>query len=147
MEDVVQQTLLTLWERRSSVRDPDHLLPFLFQILRNKLGDSYRLKKRERTFNARHSGHLDSVYNRQMTNPEEIHNERELEGIICEAIEICAAENAMWGKILQLVRDGRSREEIRKALGNIPMATVYSRIYRARQMLIQILKEKFGVEV
>ena len=30
VEDVVQQTLSTLWEKRSSVRDPEHLMPYLF---------------------------------------------------------------------------------------------------------------------
>ncbi|MGB6682000.1 MAG: hypothetical protein WBF08_11855, partial [Candidatus Bathyarchaeia archaeon] len=30
VEDVVQQTLSTLWEKRSSVRDPKHLMPYLF---------------------------------------------------------------------------------------------------------------------
>lgn len=147
VEDVVQQTLLTLWEKRSSVRDADHLLPYLFQILRNKLGDTYRLMNKERILRDRHSGHMDFFHNRQMTDPEEILNEKEWERIICEAIEICAVENAMWGKILQLVKDGRSREEIREELGNIPMATVYTRVYRARQKLMKILRDEFGWEV
>ena len=64
-----------------------------------------------------------------------------------KAIDICAAENQLWGRILQLLQEGKSREEIRQELGDIPMATVYTRIYRARQRLMEILKEEFGVEI
>ena len=31
----------TMWEKRDAIRDPGHLLPFLFQVLRNKIGNVY----------------------------------------------------------------------------------------------------------
>jgi RNA polymerase sigma factor (sigma-70 family) len=147
VEDVVQQTLSTLWEKRSSVRDQDHLMPFLFQILRNKMGDFYRRKRYQQEIRVPKTEPMDSFKDSEATNPELLLEEKELENVLREAINICAVENRLWGKILQLLREGKSREEIRKELGDIPMATVYSRIYRARQTLIKILKNEFGVEL
>jgi RNA polymerase sigma factor (sigma-70 family) len=147
VEDVVQQTLSTLWEKRLSVRDPEHLLPFLFQILRNKLGDTYRRKGRQRRTIVPKTEPLDSLCDPTSINPEILFQEKELERVIREAIDICAEENSLWGKVLQLLQDGKSREEIRKELGDISMTTVYTRIHRARQHLIKILKDEFGVEI
>ena len=147
VEDVVQQTLSTLWEKRFSVRDPEHLLPFLFQILRNKLGDTYRRKRRQQKTRASQKEPLDSLRDPTSFNPELLFEEKELERIIKEAIDICGEENSLWGKVLQLLREGKSREEIRKELGDISMTTVYTRIHRARQHLIKILKDEFGVEI
>lgn len=147
VEDVVQQTMSTFWERRSSIRSPEHLMPYLFQILRNKMGDSYRRKRYQQKIRVPKTGPMESIQDPESMNPEILFEEKELERILQEAIEICAAENRLWGKILQLLQEGRSREEIREALGDIPMATVYTRIYRARQYLMRILKDEFGVEV
>ncbi len=147
VEDVVQQTLSTLWERRSSVQNQDHLMPFLFQILRNKMGDSYRRKRYQQEIRVTKTEPMDSLKDPESKNPALLLEEKELEKVLKEAIDICAAENRMWGKILQLLREGKSREEIHKELGNIPVATVYTRIYRARKTLMKILKDEFGVEI
>lgn len=147
VEDVVQQTLSTFWEKRSSVCDPEYLLPFLFQILRNKLGDIYRRKRRHRETHVAETELLDSLQDPASATPELLLEEKELGRVLREAIDICAAENSLWGRVLQLLREGRSREEICRELGHIPMATVYTRIYRARQRLMSILKDKFGVEI
>ncbi len=147
VEDVVQQTLSTLWEKRASIRNPDHLLPFIFQILRNKLGDTYRRKKLQKEIHVSRSRLLNSVKNPSTDTPEILLEEKELGRILRDAIDICAAENGTWGKVLRLLEQGYSREEIQKELGNIPMATVYTRIYRARQSLMKILKDEFGVEI
>ena len=147
VEDVVQQTLSTLWEKRSSVRDSDQLMPFLFQILRNKMGDSYRRKRYQQKIRVTKTDTMDTLKDSDATNPELLLEGKELENVLKEAIDLCATENHLWGKILQLLREGKSREEIRKELGDTPMATVYTRIYRARQTLMRILKDEFGVEI
>ena len=147
VEDVVQQTLSILWEKRTSVRDPDHLMPFIFQILRNKLGDTYRQKKLKKETHISGPKVLNSLKNPKLDSPERRLEEKELGRILRDAIDICAAENGTWGEVLRLLQKGFSREEIQKKLGDIPMATVYTRIYRARQSLIKILRNKFGVEI
>lgn len=122
-------------------------MPFIFQILRNKLGDTYRQKKLKNETHVSGSKFLDSVKNPTSETPELLLEEKELGRILRDAIDICAAENGTWGKVLKLLQQGLSREEIQKELGDIPMATVYTRIYRARQSLMKILKEEFGVEL
>ena len=147
VEDVVQQTLSTLWEKRTSVRSPDHLMPFIFQILRNKLGDTYRQKKRNTETQISEPKILNSLKNPPSDTPEFRLEEKELGRILRDAINLCAAENGTWGKVLKLLQEGLSREEIQKELGDIPMSTVYTRIHRARQSLMKILKDEFGVEL
>lgn len=147
VEDVVQQTLSTLWEKRTSVRDPDHLMPFIFLILRNKLGDTYRRKKLRKEIHVSEPKVLNSLKNPTADTPELLLEEKELGRILRDAIDICAAENGLWGKVLKLLQEGLSREEIQKQLGDIPMATVYTRIYRARRSLMKILRDEFGVEI
>ena len=147
VEDVVQQTLSTLWEKRTSVRDPNHLMPFIFQIFRNKLGDTYRRKKQRKGTHVSEPKVLNSLKNPTADTPELLLEEKELGKILRDAIDICAAENGTWGEVLRLLQQGLSREEIQRKLGDIPMATVYTRIFRARQSLMKILKEEFGVEL
>jgi RNA polymerase sigma factor (sigma-70 family) len=147
VEDVVQQTLSTLWEKRTSVRNSEHLMPFIFQILRNKLGDTYRRTKKKKETYLSGPKPLNSLKNPHADTPEFRLEEKELGRILRDAIDICAAENGTWGKVLRLLQRGLSREEIQKELGNIPMSTVYTRIYRARQSLMKILKDEFGVEI
>jgi RNA polymerase sigma-70 factor (ECF subfamily) len=147
VEDVVQQTLSTFWEKRSAVRDPEHILPFIFKILRNKLGDSYRRKGRQQEIHIEDAKAVNALQDTAAANPGLLLEEKEFERILKEAISICAAENGSWGRILQLLREEQPRKQIRKELGNIPMATVYTRVYRARQRLLRILKDEFGVEI
>jgi RNA polymerase sigma factor (sigma-70 family) len=147
VEDVVQQTLSVFWEKRRSVQKPEYLMSCLFSILRNKVGDVYRRRDRQKKYLVGSNKQVDAVADPSGSNPERLYEGKELERILKEAIEICAAENQLWGKVLQLLKDGRTRDEICRELGNIPIATVYSRIYRARQHLIKILRDEFGVEI
>jgi RNA polymerase sigma factor (sigma-70 family) len=147
VEDVVQQTMSILWEKRNSIRDADHLMPFIFQVLRNKLGDTYRRRKLKKEAHVSGPKTLNSLKNSTPDSPELRFEEKELGRVLRDAIDICAAENGTWGKVLKLLQQGLSREEIQKELGDIPMSTVYTRIYRARQSLIKILKDEFGVEI
>ena len=47
-EEVVQETLKTLWEKRNAVSSAAHLLPFVFQTLRNKIGNVFYRACRDR---------------------------------------------------------------------------------------------------
>jgi len=94
VEDVVQETLSTFWEKRLSVRDPDHLLPFLHQILRNKLGDSYRRKKRWKKIWISKSELQNSVPNPDSAAPEILLEEKEFRRILKQAINTCSIENS-----------------------------------------------------
>ncbi len=145
-EDVVQETLATLWEKRASVRSSRHLLPFVFQILRNKIGNVYSKTNRLPDNPGRDVKVETIAANPAGTDPESEAGANELEGILEAAVSKCAAEHPMWGKVLELIREGRSPAEIRKELG-VPMATVHTRIHRARKRLREILENDFGIEL
>jgi RNA polymerase sigma factor (sigma-70 family) len=146
VEDVVQATLSTFWEKRDRVREPSHVLPFLFQILRHNIGNLYWRSRRgdERQ--------LSEVGDREFARPEGQNPEtetaaHELDRIVERAIETCAAEHEVWGQVLRLLRAGRSTSEVGKELGNVPRGTVHSHIFRARRRLRQILEEDYDVKV
>jgi RNA polymerase sigma factor (sigma-70 family) len=146
-EEVAQETLRTLWEKRSSIEDAGHVLPFLFQVLRHKIGNAYQRARLERaSFPSGVEAH-DPPAGPRPTDPDRVLEGRELDRILREAIRRCAAENRTWGRILQLLREERSPSEIRRELGDIPMATVHTRIFRARKRLREILREEFRLDV
>jgi RNA polymerase sigma-70 factor (ECF subfamily) len=145
-QEVTQETLSAMWTKRESIRDPDHVLPFVFQTLRHKIGSCYLRTRREKLRVTGLQSHI-SATSPEAGNPERIAEARELERSITAAIEKCAVEHVMWGKILQLLRSGRTPQEIRSALGDVPMATIHTRIHRARARLIDILRDEFQVEL
>ena len=147
VEDVVQETLGTLWKKRESIRERRHLLPFILQILRNKIGNTYLRPRRQRGTRSG-EGRLESV----PANPETVHPEAllaaaEFDDIVTKAVGKCAAENPGFGEILRLLREGRSPADIRGELGSIPMGAVRTRICRARQRLREVLREDFQVDL
>jgi len=145
-EDVVQETLATLWEKRASVRSSRHLLPFVFQVLRNKIGNVYS-KARRVSDNPGRDVRIETVAaDPASSGPESEARANELERILDAALSRCAAEHPLWGKVLELVRAGRSPAEIREEL-DIPMATVHTRIHRARKRLREILENDYGMKL
>jgi len=146
-EEIVQETLATVWEKRADVRDADHFLPFLFQVLRHKVGGAYLRSRRSRIQRASAEDIENVPADPPSGNPESLMEAEEMRGILAEAIEACAGQNRTWGRVLQLLGEGRSPMEIRDELGQIPMATVHTRIHRARKRLKEILREQHQIEL
>jgi len=145
-EDVVQETLTTLWEKRDSVTNADHLLRFVFRTFRYKsLNAQYRARREPDRASDTELDRLAS--NPTTTHPGLVFQTQEFERIVEEAIQACAEENSVWGRVLQLLGEGHSRKEIQRLMGDIPAATVYTRIFRARQRLKEILKADFNIEL
>jgi DNA-directed RNA polymerase specialized sigma24 family protein len=146
-EETVQETLSVLWEKRESVREPGHLMPFVFQVLRHKvLNAGYRARREER----RQGEVTKSSHDRAGlagANPEVVFQARELDDVLKGAIEACAEENPAWGRMLQLLREGQGVEEIRAELGDISVAALYTRLHRARKRLKEILRQKYGIDL
>ena len=145
-QEAVQETLSEVWAKRSSIRDADHLLPFLFQTLRHKIGSCYLRARRERERTADLQAG-DRAAPSEAGNPERIAETEELRHSVAMAIEKCAAEHRMWGEVLRLLQSGRSAHEIRDALGDVPMATIHTRIHRARARLREILRDDFQIDL
>lgn len=145
-EDVVQETLETLWRRRDQLRDAGHVLPFVFQVLRNKIGNAYQRLDRQRATERPERDCPDNP-GPAHAHPYRIVAGAQLERILREAIDRCAAEHELWGRVLRFLSEGKSPAEIHSALGDVPMATVHTRIHRARQRLKEILARDFGVDL
>jgi len=145
-EDTVQDTLTTLWRKRNALESADHVLPFIFQTLRNKIGNAYLQAKRRAEVSAS-SQPGEQGLPRVAMDPESALEGEEFERIVELAIERCAAENETWGVVLRMLRAGHSPAKIRESLGDIPMATVHTRIFRARQRLKQILREEYDIDL
>jgi len=146
-EEVIQETLRTLWERRESIRGPEHLLPFVFQTLRHKIGSTYLRAERWRKRQAGEIEIENSFAGAATVHPEALLAGAEQDGIIVRAIQSCAAENQSHGQVLQLLREGRSAAEIQRELGDLQIAAVRTRICRARKRLREILAEEFHLEL
>ena len=146
-EDIVQETLSALWEKRRSVQTSDHLLPFLFQILRHKIGNVYLRNQRNQDGRTAQEDLGKRSRNPEETDPGRRFEAHELQRILQQAIDRCARENLLWGRVLQLLREERSRKEIQGDLGNISLTALDMRIHRARKRLREILKEDYGIEL
>ncbi|MFC2171541.1 RNA polymerase sigma factor [Acidobacteriota bacterium] len=146
-EEVVQETLATLWERRDSIEDAGHLLPFLFQVLRNKIGNAYMRAQKERD----RKGDQDKLERLQanppVVDPAILTEAGELQQIVAKAIKTCVEENEKQGKVLLLLHEGRTASEIGVELGNIPISTVRTLIHRGRKRLKEILKNDFQLDL
>jgi DNA-directed RNA polymerase specialized sigma24 family protein len=142
-EEVVQETLATLWERRGQVAEPAHLLPFVFKVLRFKVGGAYRRMAREHGRRSRRGVRGAPPANPLALHPEALIAGAETREIVSRAIRRCASENAALGRVLELLRDGRSAAEIQEELGELSMGAVRTRICRARKRLKEILREEF----
>ena len=99
-EDVVQETLATLWDKRASVRSARDLLPFVFQVLRNKIGNVYSKARRLPENPGSGVGVDTAEADRASSDPEEAARASELEGILDAALSRCAVEHPVWGKVL-----------------------------------------------
>ena len=146
-EEVVQETLSTLWEKRETVSDAEHLLPFLFQILRNKIGNTYLTSRRQRRARRAGTDPAEALAGSEPQQPELVVAAHELKSILASAVDRCAAEHETFGQILRLLQEGRSPKEIQGQFGDVSMGTVHSRIHRARKRLKQILEEEFQVRL
>lgn len=142
-EEVVQDTLTTLWQKRDSVKSGRHLLQFVFQTLRYKIGNVYRTRRRhDSTALPERAG----ISSGDWWQPESSARGLEFERVLDVAIARCAGENELWGRILAWLRAGHDAAEVRRLLGDVPMATAHTRIHRARARLREILRDDYGVE-
>lgn len=133
-EDAVQETFVQVWRRVSTLRDPGLFRPWFYRIL---LHATHRQGKKER-----------KVVFLQFDPEEHDHADR-TEAVPEEQIELHEDHHALRGAIASLTEtlriplalryySGLPDSEIAAALG-IPVGTVKSRLYNARQTLHRLL--------
>jgi RNA polymerase sigma-70 factor (ECF subfamily) len=138
-EDLTQETLGTILAKYRTEAPAERFLPWVFAILRNKIGNYWKRGRTARRI--LHDGDPERAWRTVGVSPEGEIRWRELrsalEEILPEASEPCR-------RVFQLLLQGADREEIRAAFGNEPMGTVDSRISRCRRWLLERLEETLG---
>ncbi|MFQ6103672.1 MAG: RNA polymerase sigma factor [Candidatus Glassbacteria bacterium] len=132
VQDIVQDTLLVLLRKLSTLRSHDEILPLTFTILRNMIGNHYQGEKTEKKYRAK-----------DFEDPAYDHLEK-IETYIyqSEILELCNNLDGDFSRIVKMVLDGYSQDEITKEMGLKTKEALYSRVHRGRKLIKQALKEK-----
>ncbi|MCK4304236.1 MAG: RNA polymerase sigma factor [Candidatus Eisenbacteria sp.] len=130
-QDIAQDTIKTAYERYRTAEMPRGLLPWLFMILRNKVGNYLKRRSVEGTRLVRGNG--SGIWSRVGTSPAAGIAAFDLERALGSALRRASPE---CRKIFRLLLAGAQRKEIRAAFDGEPMGTIDSRISRCRQKLL-----------
>jgi len=133
--DIAQETMRTVFEKYRSANLPRGLLPWVFVVLRHKVGNYL---KRSRVEGARRIVVEDTWMAEAVglsPNGERAAFDlvRQLEIALGRATEECR-------KIFRLLLSGAGRHEIRAAFGDEPLGTIDSRISRCRRKLVEAIE-------
>jgi RNA polymerase sigma-70 factor, ECF subfamily len=137
-EDLVQETMLRAYQSWHQFDPATNCRAWLFRILSNSFINGWRRKTKEReVLEGEHVGaHGDRFYCRESAgawaHPETVYFDRNLSPAVIKALDSLKPEFRMVVELSDL--QGLSYREIADAL-EIPIGTVMSRLFRARQTL------------
>ncbi len=138
-QDIAQETVKTALEKYLSADLSRGILPWVFMILRHKIGNYIKKQRTEGARLARPSVPLEwSGVGVVADDVGSIDLAESLEKALGRASEECR-------RIFRLLLADAPREEIRRAFGGEPMGTTYSRISRCRERLLKELESLWGV--
>ena len=134
--DIAQETLRTVFEKYRTAEMPRGLLPWVFTVLHNKVGNYLKHKRVEEARIVRQGPdlHWDTVGVRGEGEQGVIDLTDSIERALRRATPDCR-------RVFRLLLSGLERSEIRDAFGREPLGTVDSRISRCREKLLRHLEE------
>jgi RNA polymerase sigma-70 factor (ECF subfamily) len=137
-EDVLQDSLLTVWQKAETFRGEGRVKAWLFAIVHNKAVKSFREKENAPLDDSAH----DPEYSE--TTMDEKHLSRERKRLLCLGLEELSVEHRT---VLELVfYQGMTMKEISQICG-VPLGTVKSRLNYAKAALKGILsRQGVGLE-
>lgn len=139
-EDVVQETLMTVYEHLSELRDAEHLLTFATKVLRNKIGNFYQRRDRQSHYlEDQRRGH--PIYD-----PNELWDMQESIEILFHALDRLGQRRPRCRDLLLELADGASIEELCEEF-DLPRTRIHYRLFRCRRALRSILINEFGVSI
>jgi RNA polymerase sigma factor (sigma-70 family) len=141
-EDVVQETMETIFNKYRDADMVKGFLPWANQVLYFKIGNYYKARQRM-SDRERPEEDMESTLT-ETSEPGRIHDEKETEAVLLRAINSLHAE---CKKVLTFLLSEQSREAIQEAFDGAPMGTIDSKIHRCRKRLKELLKRNFGWEV
>jgi RNA polymerase sigma-70 factor (ECF subfamily) len=133
-QDIAQETIKTALEKYLSADLSRGMLPWVFTILRNKVGNYLKKRRTEAAHLAHPPAPLEwSAVGAVVDETGSIDLIESLEKALGRASEECR-------RIFQLLLADAPREEICRAFGGEPIGTTYSRISRCRDKLLRELE-------
>ena len=133
-EDIVHDVIVKAFTRQETLRNPEKLKPWLYQMTRNAIIDYYRMQKPSKA--------LPDVLTRE--EPGARHAERELARCLIPLLDELPAA---YGRPLRLADlEGVAQQDVASALG-LSLSGAKSRIQRARTMLHDMLLRCCQVEL
>jgi RNA polymerase sigma factor (sigma-70 family) len=139
-EDIVQETLLIVHNRLPEFDTLEGLLSFTNQVLRNKIGNLYQGRDRQK----QRAVDLEAVAEPSYHISAEMDGV-ELDRIMRESINRLGERKPGCRTILSCLYDGFDTGEISKAIG-IPKSKLKVRTFRCREALRQILLQQYGLQ-
>ena len=128
-EDVVQETLIILKAKLPELQAKENLMPFVFQILRNCIGNYYQKVKTEQKYIDFSADASDAV---------RLDENQDWSQILNKAIAHLKKEHERCAKLLEAVMQSAEIQEL-KSLLNLDEANVYRTLYRCRNRLKEII--------
>lgn len=126
-EDVRQEVYIRVYSKVSSLRDPERFLPWLMAMAQNAAYDAIRARRR------RQMKWLQVADTIPMTTSPDPHIEFEV------ADALSHLEPELREALVMVTIVGMSYAEVAVAVG-VPEGTVKSRVFRARQQMVLLLK-------
>jgi len=140
-EDVVQETLIVVNDHFSEFVTVERLLAFTNKVMRNKIGNFYRKRDRQRHYQVEWDKIPDLVYYMD----EEL-DAAELDRIIQKAIDQLGEKSPVCRAILLGLREGLSIGELSRWLG-LSRPKIDNQVFRCRRALRRILLKDYNLQV
>jgi DNA-directed RNA polymerase specialized sigma24 family protein len=129
VKDVVQDTLIRLVEKLPELTADTDVLPYTFIIMRNVIGNYYQGERIREKF-------LDLDSHVIPTNPlQALETRMNLDHVL----EECRKVNGDFARIVEMVLEGYSKEEIMKDRNLATLEALHTRIHRGRKQLRAVL--------
>ncbi len=135
-EDLVQEALVTIWQRYQSATIETNFLSWSLQVLRNKIGNYFQQQQ---------SSH-------RMVRQSELNQEHEIIASTTQSLEvtdliekikiIVQKMDRRCRQILAALIAGKTREDIIQMFPKTPLGTIDNRIYRCRKRLKQLAAQE-----
>ena len=128
-EDAVQETLIIVKAKLPELENEKNVLPFVFQILRNCIGNYYQKVRTEQKY-------ID--FSADMSHALRFDENQDWFQILSKAISHLRSDNVRCADLLEAVMRSAEIEELKKLL-NLDEANVYRTLYRCRNRLKEII--------
>ena len=135
VEDLVQEALAVVHERRGGERPP---AAWCLQVLRNKIGNWYKRRRVRRGVIAEGEESEGTVIE---GTPLEALESRERRALVGEALAELTRDDGQCARFFDRLLEGSSPRELARSEG-LEESVLYRRVYRCRQKLKAILREK-----